>query len=36
MTRPRWLPIAVLVAVVAGVALGLWLFGLFAGPAPLG
>jgi hypothetical protein len=31
VTRPSWLPIAVIVAVVAGVAFALWLFSILAG-----
>jgi hypothetical protein len=31
MTRPAWFPIAVVVAVVAGVAFALWVFSILAG-----
>jgi hypothetical protein len=31
VTRPAWLPIAVVVATVAGIAFAVWVFGLLAG-----
>jgi hypothetical protein len=31
VTRPGWLPIAVVAAAVAGVAFAVWVFGLVAG-----
>jgi hypothetical protein len=31
LNPPRWLPFAIVVATVAGVGLGVWLFGLIAG-----
>lgn len=31
MTRPRWLPVAVVASVVAGVAFAVWVFGIVAG-----
>ena len=30
-TAPRWMPIAVVAAVVVGVLIGLWLFGVVSG-----
>jgi 1,4-dihydroxy-2-naphthoate octaprenyltransferase len=31
MTRPRWLPAAVVASIVAGVAFAFWVFGTIAG-----
>jgi hypothetical protein len=31
MTAPRWMPIAVVAAVLAGIAAAAWLFGVVAG-----
>ena len=31
MTRPRWLPLAVVGSVVGGVAFAFWVFGVIAG-----
>jgi hypothetical protein len=34
--RPRWLPWAVLIAILAGIVAGAWLFGVVASTAPAG
>jgi hypothetical protein len=36
MTRPRWLPIAVVAAVIIGIVAAIWFFGALSGSAPLG